>query len=86
MYDPRKFVYIRFMSQVLNFIITVEVFTFVRLHRGQQHVENERSVQCTGSMTESFNFRNTSAEVTEVMTEFHYTKGAEVPDKQRGLS
>ena len=49
-------------------------------------MENERSVQCTRSMTESFNFRNTSAEVTKVMTEFHYTKEAEVPDKQRGLS
>jgi hypothetical protein len=44
-------------------------------------VGNERSVQCTESVTESFNFRNTSAKVNEVMTGFHYTKGAEVPDQ-----
>ena len=49
-------------------------------------MENERSVQCTESVTEGFNFRNTLAKVPEVITEFHYTKGAEVPDKQHSVS
>ena len=49
-------------------------------------MENERSLQGTESVTESFNFRNTSAKVTEVMTDFYNTKEQEVATKQHGVS
>jgi hypothetical protein len=54
-----------------KFIITLAVFTPARLHRGRRYVEIERSVQCTESVMEGFNFRNISAKCTQVMAEFH---------------